>query len=256
MIESTDTRSLKALFSFPFQGRDWPGRFLVGSLLIAAGYIIPIIPLIFVLGYVLQVLRQAVEGQEPALPAWDNWGKLGGDGLRLFAVTLIYTLPGAIVFIGGVLIYFLGIFGLSASGNSDAAGLLFLFVLGFFLLALFVGMALLILGLIPLPMAAANLAAQGRVGAGFQVGELNRLIGANKLGYLVAWVVTLGLYALWSLGATLIYYTMCLCGLLPLLAAPVAFYLGLVGAALFGRTYRESRALLAARTVTPQTNEA
>jgi len=51
---------LKAVFRFPFQGK-WRDRFLVGTALTFAGFVIPIVPLIFVYGYALQIMRQAIE---------------------------------------------------------------------------------------------------------------------------------------------------------------------------------------------------
>jgi len=42
------------------------------------------------------------------------------------------------------------------------------------------------------------------------------------------------------------YYTVVLCCFIPFLAAPIGFYLSLIGAALFGQTYRESAGILPA----------
>ena len=76
MSEALSTLSLKRLVKFPFQDANWASRFLVGTLLTLANYIIPILPGIFVSGYVLRIMRQTVAGEEPALPAWDDWGEM------------------------------------------------------------------------------------------------------------------------------------------------------------------------------------
>ena len=41
MTETLTTISLKKYFKYPFQEPNWQGRFLVGSVLILAGFFIP-----------------------------------------------------------------------------------------------------------------------------------------------------------------------------------------------------------------------
>ena len=79
---------LKEVFRFPFQGK-WRDRFLVGTALTFAGFLVPIVPLIFVYGYTLQIMRQAIEGAELTLPVWDDWNKLGKDSLIPFVIAPI-----------------------------------------------------------------------------------------------------------------------------------------------------------------------
>ena len=251
MPETLTTHSLKALFRFPFEGENWQGRFLIGSALILGGYVIPIVPLIFVYGYALQVMRRAIRGDTPALPDWDDWGKFGSDGLRVMLVGMVYLLPGIVVLFGGMALYFGSAFFLpfveTAGRVHEPAVVLFplIFLLGMVMmfLSMFVGSILLFLGAIPLPMAAAHFVARDKVGAAFRAREWWPLLRANALGYFIAWVVSTGLITVWYGAFMMAYYTIFLCCLIPLLSAPVFFYLSLVIAALFGQTYRESAAL-------------
>ena len=73
---------------------------------------------------------------------------------------------------------------------------------------------------------------------------------ANGLDYVLAGLLTMGLIAALYLASALIYYSVVLCCLLPLLAAPIGFDLQLVLAALYGKVYRDSVA--AASQVQPQ----
>jgi hypothetical protein len=254
MSQTLTTASLKALFRFPFQGRDWKNRFLIGAGLNLASFFIPILPSIFVTGYSVEITRRAVAGEEPELPAWDDWGRLAIDGLRAWLVGLVYLLPGTLVLVAGMFAYFAGILAvpiLSESASPDAAGLAGLLTLGsmgVFFLSLSVGMLLLFLGAIPLPAAIAHFVLKDEVAAGFRVRQWWPILRANALGYVVAWVVALGLYTVLAQALTIAYYTMVLCCLIPFLAAPVGFYLGLVGAALFGRTYHEGAGMVEERT--------
>ncbi len=250
MPETVAVTPLKTLFKFPFQGPNWRNNFIIGAALTLANFILPLLPSIFVYGYALQIMRRTIEGQELELPPWDDWGKLAVDGLRLMLVGLVYLLPGILVLLGGVTLYFLVIFSwpLLASaaergGDGQVALLLSISLLGsmaIMMLSMLIGSLLILLGLIPLPVATAHFAFQDKVAAAFRVREWWPLLRANKLGYFAAWVVVFGLMSILYFAFAMSYYTLILCCLIPLLAAPASFYLSIIAAALFGQTYRES----------------
>ena len=98
--------SLKAIWRTPYRGSEWPVRFLIGCLLIFSGYLIPIIPWVFVAGYGIRVMRKAIEADQLELPPWDNWGAMAWDGVRAMLIALILLLPGMIVLFGGLGQYF------------------------------------------------------------------------------------------------------------------------------------------------------
>jgi len=254
MSEIVTRVSLKALFRFPFQGTKWQNNFIIGSLFAFGNFIIPIIPLIFVAGYCLQLMRQAIQGQGPTeLPEWNDWGRLFVDGARMLGVGFIYLLPGFVVLVGGMALYFVGSFSLPVltafgqdnSGPSAAFPLVFLFLMAVFMLSFLVGFVLIALGAIPLPVATAHFAAKDHFGSAFQLGEWWPLLRVNKLGYLIAFVIVFGLYFILSFVMMMAYYTIILCFLVPFLAAPIFFYLAVISATLFGQTYRESQDMLA-----------
>jgi len=254
VTDAIGTDSLKALFKFPFQGSNWKNNFIIGTALTFANFVLPIVPALFVSGYTLRVMRQAIEGQESTLPAWDDWGKLITDGLRMTLVSLVYLLPAGLLFIGGWGLYMIVSFtvpflmstGGSEQATSASAGLAVLAIFGSFAImvfSMFLGSLLLVLGAIPLPVATGHFVAQDKVGAAFRVREWWPILRANKLGYFVSWVVVMGLFAVLYYLVSLAYITVILCFFIPLLMAPIGFYLSLISAALFGQTYRESVAL-------------
>ncbi len=230
--------NVKALLKFPFREPGWQNRFLLGSALLLANYVIPVIPFIFVLGYVLTIMRKVIQGEEPSLPAWDNLGQIAADGLRGFVAALIYLLPGLALLIGGYLIYFITF--IFTPTQTEKLSLAPLLGMAFFFIGLLVGLILLTLALAPLPAALANLAAKGHLGAAFEVTELWRTIRANPWGYLGAWVLTVGLGYLGYWLVTLTSYTLVLCCLVPLIWAPINFYILAIAGAAFGLFYRES----------------
>ncbi len=254
MPEIAATSALKPLLTFPFRGPDWRNRFLIGSALILAGFFIPLLPTIFVSGYTVVIMRRAIQGQDLELPAWSDWGKLGVDGLRLTVVSLAYTLPGILIMSGGFLLYMIASFifpalmsGAGGHGNDGTVMLAVFAMLGsmaIFFFSLFLGFILILLALIPLPAAMAHFAAQDKVAAGFRVREWWPLLKANRSGYFAAWVVLFGLITILNFVVALAYYSIVLCCLIPILAAPLGFYISAIALALFGQTYRESQALL------------
>jgi hypothetical protein len=65
---------------------------------------------------------------------------------------------------------------------------------------------------------------------------------AQQASWFIAWVIVTGLSAILTTAATLASYTVVLCCLIPLVAAPLRSYVALVRAALFGQAYRGSTA--------------
>jgi hypothetical protein len=255
MSEAIAITPLKALLKFPFQGPKWRNNFVIGSVLVFAGSIVPVIPLIFVNGYILQVMRRAIEGKDLALPDWEDWGELGTDGLRMTLVWLAYLLPGIVVLVGGFLLYFVASFAspllavaAEKGGNEAWAGLLVMTTvfgsLAIFMLSMLVGTLLLLLGAIPLPVATANFVADDKVAAAFRLRQWWPVLRANRWGYFAAWVIVLGLMAVMYTITMIAYYSCVLCCLIPVLAAPLNFYMALICAALFGEVYREGTTMV------------
>ncbi len=93
-------------------------------------------------------------------------------------------------------------------------------------------------------MATAHAIKHDKLSAAFRVREWWALLRVNALGYFITWVIVTGLLGILYFVSMLLYSTILLCLFIPLIIAPGSFYVGLVGAALFGQTYRESVDLL------------
>jgi hypothetical protein len=184
-ITSMDTSTestispLKALLRFPFQEPEWQNRFVIGTGLLWASAVVPLLPAIFAQGYALQLMRQAIEGQPLSLPAWDDWGKLGRDGLWGMVVTFVYLLPGIVVFCGGITLYMTSIFvlpfagGLSDSGAAAGVAMMSMFgSMAVFFVSLFVSTFLFLAGLVPVPVAVARALAHDDLSAAFRFGRV------------------------------------------------------------------------------------
>lgn len=248
MSDRPSISSLKTVFRFPSVGADARSRFILGCVLVLAGFFIPIIPGLIVAGYALRIMRQAIAGEELHLPPWDRWGELIADGLRWMIVSIVYFLPGFIAMIVGFAAYIGGIVASAAQGSSEmsGAGALAMFAgMGVYFVALAVGLLLFILAAIPLPAASAHFVAKNSLGAAFRVREWWPLLKVNKLAYFVTWVVILGLYSVMTMATMVLMYSVILCIVTPFALAPAGLYLSLIAAALFGQTYRDSQEMLA-----------
>ncbi len=78
-------------FSYVFDDPEWVQKILIGGLFYLAG--IFIVGWFFVLGYMARTTRNIIAGVARPLPAWEDLGTFFNEGLRLFAVVLVYILP-------------------------------------------------------------------------------------------------------------------------------------------------------------------
>lgn len=236
-----DTLSgLKSLLGFPFRGADWANRFIIGCALLVAGWIVPIVPVLFVYGYGVAVMRRVIRGEEPDLPPWQDWGRLLMDGLRAFAVGLVYLLPGTLVYFGSIGFYFASLFGPPLLGwNEQQMGGVLMVAMLLLFVGLFLGSLLYSLGGIPLPAAVAHFVAEDRLEAAFQIRRWWAALKKRRWEYLIAWVLLWGIVGIIWFVQALLYYSVCLCWLIPIAMVPAIFYTMLIAAALFGQVWRE-----------------
>ncbi len=168
-------------FAFVFQDPRWLNKILIGGLFeLAAVFIIGIF---FVMGYCAQLARNVIAGVELPLPEWDDLGEFFSEGLKLFAIVLIYTLP-LIIFAGAV---FVPAAVMSGSGREIlenlGGGMMTCAWCLFFPLSLLFSFYI--------PAALLFAVAERDFGAAFQVGRIIGFIRNNAGNYVVAFVVYL-----------------------------------------------------------------
>ncbi|MHB0975885.1 MAG: DUF4013 domain-containing protein [Candidatus Aquicultorales bacterium] len=172
-------------FTYMFNDPEWVKKVAIFVGLAVAS--IFIIPAFFISGYFAATIKRVADGEE-GLPEWENWGELFSIGLKTTVVGLILSLPMIII---------MGIFMGSAiaaalSGGSDVAGA----VLGggaFFgvLLAMLYGLAMAAIG----PAMMLQFIKEGyNIGAAFKFGEVFQIITADVGSYVLAVIVTAGLF--------------------------------------------------------------
>ena len=69
---------------FPVRDAEARKQFLIACLVTLAGFIIPLIPSIILMGYGVRIMRQVItERKKPSMPEWQgsNWSEMLTDGL-------------------------------------------------------------------------------------------------------------------------------------------------------------------------------
>jgi hypothetical protein len=228
---------IQYIFTFPFKDEKWGTKFLIAFLFYIGSFVIPIIPLIFVLGYVARIIENVIKENDFSLPEWDDWGDLTIKGLKVIGVSLVAAIPLVIFYGCGLFSTFLPMVALSGDNEGLFASM--------FMMSMFGSMCLFGLGTIVwlvlslfLPPAISHMIAEDSFGAAFHISAWWRNFKANLGGYLIAYVILIGVLGLMYLGFVLMYMTIVLCWLIPFLLSAFAVYAGFVSAALFGQAYR------------------
>lgn len=169
----------------PFEDRDWFVKILIG----AGVSLIPILNFA-IMGYSLEVLRNSSHNRDVPLPSWDDLGRHFMDGLKLFVVMLVYSIPLFII-IFGIAITGVG-FGLISDRMSqsaqEAVGLGFgILTLAFTCLSFLYGIAYAFIQ----PALYIQVARTGRIGSGFDFKEIKNTVKRNSGDYVIVVLIPL-----------------------------------------------------------------
>jgi hypothetical protein len=168
-------------FTYVFEDPRWMQKVLMGGLFQLAAALI--IGWFFILGYLAQLTRNIIRGDQHPLPEWENLGEFFNEGLRLVGVGLCFVLPIMLL----VVVFMVPIFIAGASGNDtlgDLGG-----VAAGCLACLIVPLSLAVTFFMPASLLFAIV--EQRFGAAFEYKRIWPFIKANIGNYLLAVVVYL-----------------------------------------------------------------
>lgn len=158
-------------FSYMFKDEDWIKKILIGGLV---GFI-PIVNFAAI-GYMVQIIRNVREGQALPLPEWDQFGQYWMDGLWVFLIFLVWSIPIIVVAclqgVGTSLI---------ADANQDAANAYGIISACFTCVIVFWGLVVAAVG----PAILVRFAEVGEFMTGFQFNEIFRVISDNVGNYII-----------------------------------------------------------------------
>ena len=228
---------LQYLFTFPFKDEKLGTKFLIAFLLYFGSFIIPVIPWVFFLGYIAKIIGNTIKERELSLPEWDDWGDLAIKGLKVI---------GAVLIAEGIPLLFFG-YGLLSIGLPAAiapennavlfASLIFMGVSGS---AIFLSIGILLMLTINffVPPAISHMIAEDDFSAAFHISDWWKILKANLGGYIITYIILIGLVGILGFVYQLLVVSIILCWLIPFIPSAFAVYAGFVGAALFGQAYR------------------
>ena len=174
-------------FTFVKEDPDAVRKILIGS---AFGLLsLLLVGVFFLMGYQWRLIQRVARGEPRPLPDWDDFGGLFVDGLKLFAVNLIYGL-GLLLVLGCPFAVLLLAFSAVAGGRGSHGGFEALGALG---IVGFYGAIMLasLLLFVYLPSALVRLAITNDFAAAFQLKENLSFIRRNPLNYLLSIVLQL-----------------------------------------------------------------
>jgi len=244
MTASFTTEGLQTLFLYPFKDPRWKQKLLVGSIFTFLSFIVPIIPFLFVYGYGAQIMRRIiVDGEPPSLPEWEDVVSLAKTGLKVFGAVVVYLFPFFILFVLGYVAFVVPQVALGIAEEKHrhiSTGLESLLVVG--MLGGFGCFGLGILGAlvvgIILPPAVAHVVATDSFLAAFKISGWWPIFRANLGGFIVSYIVLLGLSFASTFAFQILYFTVVLCCLLPFVLSFFNTYLTLIAGVLFAQAYR------------------
>lgn len=237
---------IKKAFGFVFEDEKIVVKLGIAAGLLAASFIIPLIPMFFFLGYVVVVMKDIIlTGGEPALPEWEDWGNLLVKGLWVFGLGLIPVVP--ILFI---LNFVLGLnfatIAVTLNLPSDSAvawtpvllttiGLII--VIAAIMISVFVALVWSLL----YPAMLGYMVQEDRFGAMWRIKDWWRVFMADIRGFLLVFILVLAVNSAAAILTQIFAATVVLICILPLIYAVIIPYMMLVSHVLYAQAYRNAR---------------
>lgn len=240
------TNNIQETLLFPVRDAEASKQFLIACAVAFSMFIIPILPMLLLMGYCAKIMRQVVdEGQQPSMPAWQgsDWAEMLMDGLRLYGGQFVLMLPLFILMGCGIVPLVSGSMGFAAVAEDGGEALGVASTLFFF-----IGIAVIIfLSILSLPYgvvisaALPHIATKRSFQAAFEVREwfpiFRKALGQFLLSYGIILVISFAFTILMQIAAI----TIILMCVVPFLMVPFIAYQLLVTNTVFAQAYVAGR---------------
>ena len=201
--------------SIRYPTSNWGKVLILGVIMIASFLIVPVFLLI---GYIFRIIKATIAGLDE-LPEFDEIGEMFVDGLKVFVVGIVYSIP--------VIIISLILSAITGSSASASLSLNPAMIWGFVLVYIVYIIVAVIVGLIEV-IAIANMAYyDGDLGAAFSFSEiLDRIARIGWGKYIVTYIVIAIVSFIGFLIGILTLFILVGFILLPLVIAPFIYMFG------------------------------
>lgn len=201
-------------FTYPQQDADWIKKFaILGGVflvcLVLSPLVFPLLGLLLVGGYSIEITRRVITEQSPTLPEFTDLGGLFKNGVFMAVVAFVYSLPNIILTSCAQLPTILNTVAAAVDPDTaqmllDAAGPLSFLSLCCSCLAFLYSVAI---GMV-LPAAFGRLAATGEIGSAFQFNQVIGLVRAQPAVYFIVFLIS----AVTSVFAAIVGIIACIIG--------------------------------------------
>ena len=162
-------------FSFPFEDSDWLKKIGIAALLL----FIPLLGILWVSGWSLEITKKVIRRDPEPLAAWDDFGGYLVRGFQVFIIGFVYALPIILATSCVSIVFSTSIDGneINEAGYAAMAAMacVYCLVIIYSILLAFV-----------IPAALGHFANEGKFSAAFRFGEIIGLVRAAPGAYLLA----------------------------------------------------------------------
>jgi hypothetical protein len=165
-------------FLFVTEDENWIKKIAIGAVLTLFVWLV--IPIFFIIGYQVAIMRRVLKKDPEPLPQWEEWGKIFMDGLVLFVAMFVYALPVVLLTLCSMVIWLP-----AATGNEILAGgaILGVVVIGCLVFLFAIALAFIV------PALYIQHARNGDFGSMFRVGEVIAITRENFVNILIVILV-------------------------------------------------------------------
>jgi len=238
---------IQSILLYPIKDSAARKNFLIAAALMFVNFIIPILPMFLLMGYVARIMRQVIdEKREPSMPEWDDWNTFLTDGLRIWGFRMVFVLPLLIVMSGGMTLFFLfTIFGISSTNHSNSPSpLLFAGPLMFGGVMLVFMVLAIPLGIVSM-VGSMHIIARRSFSAGFDFKEWWPIFQINLGSFIVYYLIAMAISYVLVFALQILLFTLILICLVPFIFPALIAYMLLIQDVLFAYAYAQGRDALA-----------
>jgi hypothetical protein len=235
--------NLNEILMFPLKEENRKHLYM-GIAVSLLAFIVPIAPYIVLFGYGAQIAKQILNGESPHLVAWDDWGKLFKDGLRVFGARFIVSIPILFFALPILIVSFVFPFMLENANPSEVETILPIYFLVIFGGICFIIPISLVMAVI-IPAAEMKVIETDDFSALFRFKEWWQVFRANLGGFIAAFGIYYLLSFVLTFAVQIIFATIILSCLLIVLLPAITFYITIIMYATGAVAYKDGKAKLA-----------
>jgi hypothetical protein len=172
-------------YTFIPEDDDWIKKIIIGGALALFSFLL--IPIFFLMGYQIAVVKNVMTGKGEPLPEWEEWGQMFMDGLVLWVAQFVYALPLILLGLCSMIIWVPAIADADSGAGAALSGIA---VFGLVVLSCLVFLYAIALAFI-VPALYIQYANTGEFGPLFQIGKVIAIARENVVDILIVLVAAI-----------------------------------------------------------------